>query len=150
MEESRSYNIERLAGSGKLAELKELLGDKYTQYEIDIALSNAIAYSKLETAKYLIYLGADISWGNYDGIYYAVHNDELEGLKFSLSQGIDVNINNGMLLNTSIMTAVNSKDNKMVKWLLNEGIKLDLLSPQMKSVVKKYGNEELKNILKIN
>lgn len=150
MEKSRDYNIERLAGDGKKEELKELLGSDYTQNEIDIALSNALAYSQIETAKYLISLGADISWGNYDGVYYAIHNDEFEGLQFSVSQGVDVNVNNGMILNTCVMTAINTKDTKMLEWLILEGLDLKLLSSDMKHIAKRYGSRALKELLKID
>jgi hypothetical protein len=45
MEINRQLNIESLAGDGKLEELIVLLGQTYTQLEIDTALENAIAYS---------------------------------------------------------------------------------------------------------
>lgn len=54
MEETRKYLIERLPGDGKLVELKELLEKGHTQKEIDIALGNAIAYSQIEIAEYLL------------------------------------------------------------------------------------------------
>mgnify|MGYP000241736071 FL=1 len=148
MEESRNYNIERLAGDGNLEELKHLLGSDFTQEEIDIALSNALAYSKTETAEFLISIGADISWGNFDGVYYAVHNDELEGLKYSISKGIDINERQGMILNTSIMTATNTKSTNLVKWILDNGANPNLLSKDSKDVVHRYGTEELKELIK--
>ena len=128
MEETREYLIERLPGLGKLEDLKLLLEPKHTQEEINIALGNAIAYYMIEVAEYLISLGADISHWDYEGVYYAVHNNEVEGLKFSVEQGVDVNINNGQLLNTSIITAYNEKDTTILKWLLENGADISLLS----------------------
>ena len=148
MEESRSYNIERLAGDGILNELKHLLGSDFTQEEIDVALSNALAYSKTETADFLISIGADISWGNFDGVYYAVHNDELEGLKYSISKGVDINERLGMILNTSIMTATNTKSTNLVKWILDNGANPNFLSKSSKDIVDRYGTEELKELIK--
>lgn len=147
MESSRDYNIARLAGGGKIEGLKDLLDTDFTQSEIDNALSNALAYSEIETAEYLISLGADISWGNYEGAYYAAHNNELKGLQFILSQGVDVNINNGMLLNTCVMTAINTKSNEMLEWLVEKGANLNLLSADMKKMVQRYGSLELKKLL---
>jgi uncharacterized protein len=144
MEESRNNLIETLSGSGKLDELKKLLEPNYTQEEIDNALINSIAYSQNEMAKYLISLGADISYGKYEGVYYAVHNNELEGLKFALCQGVDVNINDGQLINTSIVTAYNTKDVTILKYLLEKGADTSLLSEE---IMNTFGTNELKEII---
>ena len=145
MEETREYLIERLPGLGKLEDLKLLLEPKHTQEEINIALGNAIACSKIEVAEYLISLGADISHWDYEGIYYAVHNNEVEGLKFSVEQGVDVNINNGQLLNTSIITAYNEKDTTILKWLLENGADISLLS---KKTLSAFETEQIKEVIK--
>ncbi len=144
MEESRQYLIERLSGDGKLEELKELLGSEYSQLEIDVALENAIAYSKIGTAKFLISIGADISNYDYQGVYYAVHNNELEGVKFSIGQGVNVNINNGQLLNTSIITAYNEKDTSILKWLLKNGADISLID---KRTLKAFKTDEINELL---
>mgnify|MGYP001449107848 CR=1 FL=1 len=148
MELSRQYYINDLSGEGKLDELKVLLGQSYTQSEIDEALSNALAYSRLETADYLLSIGADITWGNYDGVYYSVHNGELEGLKYAISKGVDINANNGMPLNTSIITTANSKDIKLIKWILESGANINLLTKDSLSILERYGTDELKNLIK--
>jgi len=148
MNESRNYNIESLAGDGKLSELKELLGTNYTQLEIDIAFGNAIAYSRLETADYLLSLGADFSNYDYNGVYYAVHNDEIEGLKYSISKGVDINIEKGILLNTSIMTSINTKNIELVKWLLESGADSKFLTKDSLELVNRYGVCELKELIK--
>ncbi|WP_375562358.1 hypothetical protein ACE193_07350 [Bernardetia sp. OM2101] len=113
--EERTSIIEKLAGDGKLSELKLILEQNYTQLEIDVALENAIAYSQIKTAEYLLSLGANFSNYNYQGVYYAVHNNELNGLKYAISKGIDINVQNGMILNTSIMTTINTKNTKMLQ-----------------------------------
>src|SRR5262245_28467130 len=97
--ESRQTTIEMLAGDGNIDELRKILEPDHTQPEIDTALENAIAYSQIETAEYLLSLGADISSHNYNGAYYAVHNNQLEGLKFAIHNGMDINAGHGMLLN---------------------------------------------------
>src|SRR6478735_12529339 len=96
----RDTEIEILAGHGDIAQLKALFESGYTQHEIDIALENAIAYSQIATAEYLLSLGADFLNYDFQGVYYAAHNNELQGLKFAIENGVDINVNNGMLLNT--------------------------------------------------
>ncbi|MBS1603166.1 MAG: hypothetical protein JST42_10900 [Bacteroidetes bacterium] len=148
MEESRTYKIEVFAGDGNIAELKKLIEPGYTQQEIDVALENAIAYSQIQTAEYLLLLGADISNYEYQGVYYAVHNNELEGLKFAISKGVDINIKNGKLLNCGIETAINTKSTEIVKWLISNGADISLLTKQMIDLAMRWGNEELKTIIK--
>lgn len=145
MEESRSAKIEILAGDGNLTELKSLLEPGHTQLEIDVALENAIAYSQLETAEYLISIGADLSNYDYQGTYYAVHNNEIEGLKFAIQKGVDININNGQLLNTAIITVYNTKDPTTLKYLLDNGADTNLLS---KATMDAFGTDEIKEIIK--
>ncbi|OJJ23314.1 hypothetical protein BKI52_02850 [marine bacterium AO1-C] len=144
---TRITQLELLAGSGEIEKLKQVLGTKFSQEEIDIALANAIAYSQIETAKFLISLGADIAYRNYEGVYYAVHNDELEGLKFSISLGVDINVNNGMLLNTSIETTINSKNQDIIQYLLDNGADRKLLSSQSWESVQNYGSTSLKKMV---
>ena len=144
----REYQIERKARLGNLKKLKALFNSGYTQTEIDIALGSALAYSKIESAKYLISLGADISYQDYEGVYYSVHNNEIDGLKFALSLGIDVNLKNGILLNTAVLTANNAKDVSIVKILLENGADINLITENMLQVVKKLGTPELKQIIK--
>ena len=146
MEESRNYLIERLCDLGKLEELKELLEPDHTQEELNIGLGIAIAYSQIEVAEYLIDLGADISHGDYDGVYYAVHNNEIEALKFSIKKGVNVNINNGQLLNTSIITAFNTKDTSILKWLLKNGADTSLVD---KKTLKAFRTKEINELFKL-
>jgi len=120
----------------------------FTQTKIDTALADAIAYSQLSTAEYLLSLGANIASYNYSGIYYAVHNNELEGLKLSISKGIDINVDKGMLLNTSIFTSTNTSDIKITRWLLENGANPDLLTRESLRLAKRYGTDELKRLLK--
>ena len=98
-----------------------LFESSYSQLEIDIALENAIAYSQIRVAEYLLSLGADFSNYDYQGEYYAAHNNELEGLKFAISMGVDINIRNGMLLNIGVETAMNTKSTELVEWLIRNG-----------------------------
>ena len=144
---SRQTQIELLAGEGNIEELQKLFESGYNQLEIDTALENAIAYSQIKTAEYLVSLGADLSNHNYQGAYYAVHNNELNGLKFAISKGVDINVNKGMLLNESIMTATNSKSIEMIKWLLDNGANPKLLSSQSLRLLEDYGTDELKNLI---
>lgn len=146
--ESRQTQIETLAGEGNIEKLKKLFESGYTQLEIDIALENSIAYSQVKTAEYLLSLGADFSNYDYQGTYYAVHNNELEGLKFAISNGVDININNGMLLNESIMTAINTKSVELIKWLLDNGANAKLVTNQSLKLISKYGTNELKYLMK--
>ena len=84
--------------------------------------------------------------GNFDGVYYAVHNDELEGLKYSISKGVDINERQGMILNTSIMTATNTKSTNLIKWILDNGANPNLLTKSSREIVNRYGTEELKDL----
>jgi len=146
--ESRQPEIEMLAGDGNLEELRLLFKLGYSQLEIDIAFENAIAYSQIETAKYLLSLNADLSNYEYQGVYYAVHNNELEGLRFAISNGVDININNGMLLNTSIVTAINTKSTDLIKWLLDNGANPALLTKESLLLADNFGNAELSSVIK--
>ena len=147
MEETREYLMERLPGNGELEELKKLLEFGHTQEEIDIAMGNAIAYSQIEVAEYLISLGADISHWDFDGVYYSVHNNEIEGLKFAVKNGVDVNINDGQLLNTAIITVYNTKDPTILKYLLENGANTKLLSSE---IMNAFGRDDIKEIIKNN
>ena len=148
MELSRQTNIEIFAGDGKLDELKLLLVQSFTQLEIDTALENAIAYSQIDMADFLLTLGARFENYNYQGIYYAVHNNELEGLKYAVSKGVDININNGMPLTTSIITTINSKDLTLIKWLLDNGADVKYLTQDHFTLIDKYGTDEFKELIK--
>jgi ankyrin repeat protein len=147
MEESRQLKIERLAGDGNIDELKKILGFDYTQLELDVALENAIAYSQIKTAEYLMQLGADISNYNYQGVYYAVHNDELDGLNFAISKGVDVNFDNGILLNTSIIKAINTKNIEIIKCLLKNGADPKYLTKESLKIATDFGTDELKKLI---
>lgn len=149
MELSRQYQIENFAGGGKLNELISILSDNYTQLELDIALENAIAYSQIETAEYSLSKGAKFSNYNYQGTYYAAHNNELEGLKFAIQNGVHININNGMIINTSILSSINSKSNDLLIWILQNGGDPNLLTNQNLYIAYSSENIELKKILDI-
>jgi hypothetical protein len=128
---ARMGRIEEFAGEGATAELQRLFASGHSQEEIDAALGNAIAYSQLETAEYLLSLGADLTADGYIGVYYAAHNNELEGLKFAISKGVDINVENGMLLNVAVETACNTKSNEIIEWLIQHGADIQLLTPGM-------------------
>ncbi|HCW63158.1 MAG TPA: hypothetical protein DG752_00665 [Leeuwenhoekiella sp.] len=137
-----------LAGDGNLTELKKVFDLGYSQLELDLALGNAIAYSRIETADYLLGLGAEFSNYDYEGVYFTAHNNELDGLKYVIGKGVDININDGMLLNTAIMTSINTQDIEMVQWLIDNGADLNYLTASSKGLIDRYGSEELRNIIK--
>jgi len=143
----RNFNLELLSGDGELAKLKEILSDKYTQLDIDNALINAVAYGKKEVADYLISLGADISYGDYEGVYYAVHNNELEGVKYAISKGVDINVNEGMILNAAIYTTIQEKCKEMLKWILEHKASVELLTQDSKDLLEKYGTKEQQELI---
>jgi hypothetical protein len=146
--ESRQTKIEILAGDGNIVDLMKILEPDHTQLEIDIALENAIACSQIKTAEYLLFLGADISSHDCNGAYYAAHNNELKGLKFAIENGVDINVDNGMLLNTGIITAINTKDIELIKWLFDNGANPKLLTTQCLKIVVEFGTNELKTLIK--
>ncbi len=146
MKFSRQDKLEIFAGDGDLEIFKEELGSRFTQLELDVSLENAIAYSQIHIAEYLIELGADISNYDYQGVYYAVHNNEIAGLKFSISQGVDIDFSNGSLLNTSIVTSINAKECTITKWLIDNGANKDLLSSASMKRIDEYGSDELKGL----
>ena len=76
---NRQNQIEILAGDGNLSELKKIFSSGYSKLELGVALENAIAYSQIETADYLLELGADFSNCDYQGVYFTAHNSELNG-----------------------------------------------------------------------
>lgn len=140
--ESRITQIEISAGDGSLTALKELFSSGYSQLELDIALENAIAYSQIEVADYLLTLGAKFSSNGYQGVYYAVHNDEIEGLKYAIQKGVDINVNNGMLLNAAVVTYLNTKDIQMIKWMMANGANTKLSRSSI-DLIERCGTEEL-------
>jgi uncharacterized protein len=146
--ESRQTKIEILAGDGNIDDLKKVFEPGHTQLELDIALENAIAYSQIRTAEYLLSLGADISHYDYQGAYYAAQNNELEGLKFAIENGVDINVNEGMLLNTGIVTATDTKSIELVKWLLDNSANFKLLTTQSLKLINNFGTNELKGLIK--
>ena len=146
MRKSRQSTIEELSADGKLEQLKALFESGYTQEEIDEALSNTLAYAMIETAEYLIGLGADLAWEGHHGVYYAAHNNELSALKFAISQGVNINVENGMILNTAIITAINCKDLSMIQWVLSSGADLSFLSDQSRRLIREYGSDGLKQL----
>jgi uncharacterized protein len=147
MEKSRLPTIQTLAGDGNIEELKKILGSNYTQTELNDAFEMSIAYSQIQIAEYLLTLGAEFSYNDYEGVYYAAHNNKLEGLKFSISNGVDINVNDGMLLKTSIQTATNTKEIKIVEWLLDNGANPKHLTKSLLQVVNNYGTDELKKLI---
>ena len=144
-----SLPIEDLALSGRLGELKVQLQAGYEQKTIDKALGLAIAYAQLAVAEYLISLGADITYDKYDGVYYAVHNSQLEGLKFAIAKGVDINVQNGLLLNTAVMSATNTGNTDILTWMLRNGADTQLISPDMLAVARRFGSEQLKRLLNL-
>ncbi len=144
MQESRMNIIEELSCHGNLIKLREIFNSGYSQLEIDVALEGAIAYSHIETAEYLLSLGADFSNYNYQSVYYAAYHVESEGLKFAISKGVDINVNNGMILHTCIITAFNAKNTEMLKWVLDNGADTKLLS---KEIIDAFGNAEIRELL---
>lgn len=147
MQLSRQYQIENFAGDGKLNELISILSDNCTQLELDTALENAIAYSQIETAEYLLSKDAKFSNYDYQGTYYAVHNNELEGLKFAIRNGVDINVNNGMIINTSILTSINIKNTDLLMWILQNGGNPKLLSKQNLQTAYHSDYQNLKELL---
>lgn len=147
MELNRQFLIENYARTGNLSELISILSNNYTQLELDVALENAIAYSRIETANYLISIGASFSNYDYQGVYYAVHNNELEGLKFVIQNGVDININNGMIINTSILTSINNKSTELLEWVLANGTNPNLITKQNLSLVSRSDYIKLKEII---
>ena len=128
--------------------MKRIFNSGYSQLELDVALENAIAYSRIKTADYLLELGADFSNYDYQGVYYSAHNDELSGMKYAIDKGVDINVNNGMLLNTAIVTFINTKDIEMIKWLLENGADTNYLTESSYDLIERYGTDELKKRLK--
>ena len=145
---NRQNQIEILAGDGNLSELKKIFSSGYSKLELGVALENAIAYSQIETADYLMELGADFSNYDYQGVYFTAHNSELNGLKYAIDKGVDINVNSGMLLNTSIVSFINTKDIEMIKWLLENGANTNYLTESSHDLIERYGTDELKIIIK--
>lgn len=143
--ESKQSQIEILAGDGNLTELKKIFDSGYSQLELDVALENAVAFSRIKTANYLLQLGADFSNYDYQGTYYAVHNNEIEGLKFAIERGVNVNINDGQLLNAAIITGYNTNDPTILNFLIENGAELKFLS---KEIMDAFGNNEINDIIK--
>ncbi len=138
MYKDRQTLIEMYSCDGDLTKLHELLGPHPEQSELDSALEMALAYSRILVAKHLLTLGADIQYGDCQGAYYAVHNNELEGIQFAVENGVDVNFGNGMLLVESVITAHNEKDPKILIWLLEHGADISRVSSEGLRTIKTF------------
>lgn len=145
---SRRDQIVDSAVDGNFSRLETLFNSGYVQEELDLALLNALAYSRIEIADYVLGLGADFSYGNYEGVYFTAHNNELIGMKYAIAKGVDVNVNSGMLLNTAIVTFIYSKDIKIIKWLVENGANPYYLTESSIDLIDRYGTEELKTLIK--
>lgn len=149
MNPKKESTIINLASEGQFDKLKDILGHTPSQRELNIALENSLAYSFIDIAEFALSKGASFSFNNYEGSYYAVHNNELNGLKFLISKGVDINVNNGMLLNTSILTSINTNDFKITKWLILNGADKSLLSKQSLLLINKYGSNKFRELLSL-
>jgi len=145
--ESRITQIEDLSKDGHLEALRQILEPAGTQYEYDVALIVALAYSHLTIAEYLLSRGADISFANYDGVYWTVQNNELASLQFALSKGVDINFSNGILIKTAVEMTINEKDITLITWMLENGADAALLCSSSLNNIKQYGTAELKHLL---
>lgn len=148
MEQDRKYQIELFSGDGELEEIKELFTDGCTQTELNIALMNAIAYSQIAVAEYVLDMGAEWGYLEYESIYYAVHNNELEGLKFAIARGVDINVKRGLILNTCIYISVYHDNLEMINWVLANGAQLKYLRTEPIKIINEHRSEELKSIFK--
>ena len=146
---SKIIQVETAANEGDLRTLKGLLGETPNQEEIDSAFTGAMAEAKIDVLKYLLSIGGNFSAWDYQGLYYATYSTDTTGLEFAITNGVDINVRSGMLLNSSIVTALNEKDNSMVKWILENGGDANLISDQSKMLLKRYGGEELKQLFDI-
>ena len=144
MSEHRLTKIETLASDGLLTELRAFLGANFSQLEIDTGLSIAVAYSHIDTARHLLAIGADLNWADAQGAYYAAHNNELEGLRFAITNGVDVNVGDGSLLNTAVVTAYNEDDITIIHWLLENGADTSLLK---KDIIESFGSPQIEKLI---
>ena len=144
MSEHRLTKIETLASDGLLTELRAFLGANFSQLEIDTGLSIAVACSHIDTARHLLAIGADLNWADAQGAYYAAHNNELEGLRFAITNGVDVNVGDGSLLNTAVVTAYNEDDITIIHWLLENGADTSLLK---KDIIESFGSPQIEKLI---
>jgi hypothetical protein len=78
----------------------------------------------------------------------SVHNNEIDGLKYAISKGVDINVKNGMLLNTGVLTVVNTKKVEILRWLLVNGADTQFLTKDSMELIDRYGTQELKEMIK--
>lgn len=64
-----------------------------------------------------------------------------------IQNGVDININNGIIINTSILSSINSKSNDLLIWILKNGGDPNLLNNQNLYIAYSSENIELKKIL---
>ncbi|TAE46491.1 MAG: hypothetical protein EAY69_08655 [Cytophagales bacterium] len=69
-------------------------------------------------------------------------------MKYAISKGVNININCGMILNTSIQTCLNEKSNTLLEWILENGADRNLLTKNNLAIIDKYGTAELKELIK--
>jgi ankyrin repeat protein len=104
------------------------------------ALSCAVAYSHLHLAEYLMTEGAQLAWGDYDPLHHALENGQIAATKFCLAHGIDINVQDGMI----ICLAASSMPPNFVAWLIKQGA--DVNSNQGQAIVNAIIYQRLDNV----
>lgn len=130
----------RAASDNDQATVTALVAAGLDEDSLNQALSCAVAYSHLHLAEYLMAKGAQLAWGDYDPLRCAIENGEIVATKFCLAHGIDINVQNGMIL----CLAAISMPPDFIAWLVNQGA--DVNSNQGQPIVNAIIYQRLDNV----
>lgn len=64
-----------------------------------------------------------------------------------VSNNVDINVNDGMILNELIHTSINTSDIEMLEWTLNNGADLSYLTEESLETLRTFGSSDLKKLI---
>ena len=136
-------DIEFVASENDISKVKEIIEAGANQDTLNAGLSCAVAYAHVELADYLIEQGANLTHSNYDPLYWACHNDNEQAIKYVLSKGIDININDGMI----IWLCADRMSSEFIQWLLENGADPSVRNGEVLIQTAEYGDIDVLKIL---
>ena len=128
------------ASDGDEDAVRALMAAGLDDDSLNQALSCAVAYSHLHVAEYLMVEGAQLTWGNHDPLRCAVENGEIAATIFCLAHGININVQDGMV----ICIAAISMPPDFIHWLITKGA--DVNSNQGRALVAAIIYQRLENV----
>ena len=110
-------DIVNSACEGDLTAVESFLTKGVEENQLNEAFSCAVGYGHIDVAELLLRHGASFEAWSHDAVYWACHNGNEAGVRWALSNGVDINVQNGMILSTSIY----HMSDDFIQWLISAG-----------------------------